>query len=84
MPVGVLSAGRMGNHWGLGMLANGGDCLDCNGGDAVDRLAFITDTADQVVSVLVVDSGGRARTANEPDTGGYHTYNFITGKAKYS
>lgn len=47
-----------------------------------NRLALITDTADQVVSVLVVDSGGRARITNEPDTGGYHTYNFITGKAK--
>ncbi len=41
-PFGVLSAGRMGNHWGLGMLANGGDCADCDSGDAADRVAFLT------------------------------------------
>jgi len=41
-PVGVLLAGRMGNQWGLGMLANGGDCADCDSGDAADRVAFLT------------------------------------------
>lgn len=41
-PVGVLAAGRMGSQWGLGMLANGGDCADCDSGDAADRIAFIT------------------------------------------
>jgi uncharacterized protein (TIGR04551 family) len=41
-PVGYLAAGRMGTQWGLGMLSNGGDCLDCNLGDAADRLAFVT------------------------------------------
>ena len=42
LPFGVLALGRMGNHWGLGMFANGGDCLDCDGGDSVDRVAFLT------------------------------------------
>lgn len=41
-PIGVIAAGRMGNAWGLGMLANGGDCPDCDSGDAQDRLAFVT------------------------------------------
>lgn len=41
-PIGMLSAGRMGSHWGLGMLANGGDCLDCDRGDAADRVAFVS------------------------------------------
>jgi uncharacterized protein (TIGR04551 family) len=41
-PFGILSAGRMGSHWGLGMLTNGGDCADCNSGDAADRIAFVT------------------------------------------
>jgi uncharacterized protein (TIGR04551 family) len=41
-PIGYFAAGRMGNQWGLGMLSNGGDCLDCNLGDAADRLAFVT------------------------------------------
>jgi len=39
-PFGLLAVGRMGNQWGLGMLANGGDCSDCDSGDAVDRVAF--------------------------------------------
>ena len=41
-PFGLLAAGRMGNHWGLGMLANGGDCASCDSGDAADRVAFFT------------------------------------------
>lgn len=41
-PFGLLAGGRMGNHWGLGMLANGGDCDNCDRGDAADRIAFIT------------------------------------------
>lgn len=41
-PFGLLAAGRMGSHWGLGMLANGGDCADCDSGDAADRIAFVT------------------------------------------
>ena len=28
----------MPNHWGLGIMANAGQCIDCDFGDAVDRL----------------------------------------------
>ena len=42
MPFGVLAVGRMGAHWGLGMVNHGGDCFDCDGGDSADRLAFVT------------------------------------------
>lgn len=41
-PFGVLLAGRMGAHWGLGMLAHGGDCASCDSGDSADRVAFVT------------------------------------------
>ncbi len=41
-PIGVIAAGRMGSQWGLGILTNGGDCVDCDSGDAADRIAFIT------------------------------------------
>ncbi len=51
LPFGYLAAGRMGTHWGLGMLANGGDCLDCDSADASDRLAFITPLADHIWAV---------------------------------
>jgi uncharacterized protein (TIGR04551 family) len=42
LPIGMLAVGRMGNQFGLGMYANGGDCLDCDAGDSVDRIAFLT------------------------------------------
>ncbi len=48
LPFGYLAAGRMGTHWGLGMVANGGDCLDCDSGDASDRVAFITPLAGHI------------------------------------
>ncbi len=41
-PVGLIKAGRMGTHWGLGILSNDGNCYDCDYGDTVDRLMFIT------------------------------------------
>jgi len=41
-PLGYFAAGRMGAHWGLGMLSNGGDCPDCDSGDAADRITFAT------------------------------------------
>ena len=41
-PFGLLAVGRMGNQWGLGMLANGGDCDRCDAGDAADRVIFST------------------------------------------
>ena len=47
-PLGVLAAGRIGSSWGLGMLTNGGDCADCNYGDAADRVAFISPLAGHI------------------------------------
>ena len=40
-PLGILAVGRMGAHFGLGIAANGGDCEDCDHGDAADRAAFV-------------------------------------------
>jgi uncharacterized protein (TIGR04551 family) len=47
-PFGVIAAGRMGNQFGLGITANGGDCIDCDVGDAADRIMFATPLADHV------------------------------------
>ena len=66
-PFGVLAAGRMGSHWGLGMLANGGDCADCDSGDAADRIAFMSPIASHVwAAAFDVTSSGpfRNRTAS--------------------
>ena len=42
-PVGILRFGRMGSQWGVGMLHNDGNCLDCDWGDTVDRLMFVSE-----------------------------------------
>jgi uncharacterized protein (TIGR04551 family) len=45
-PVGLLRFGRMNAHWGLGMVRNDGECLDCDFGDQVDRVLFVTEPFD--------------------------------------
>lgn len=50
-PFGVIAAGRMGNQFGLGMTANSGDCIDCDAGDAADRILFATPLADHVFAL---------------------------------
>ncbi|MBW2736464.1 MAG: TIGR04551 family protein, partial [Deltaproteobacteria bacterium] len=37
---GLLKVGRMPWHWGLGLMANDGECWDCNHGDNVDRISY--------------------------------------------
>ena len=51
--------GRMRHHWGLGLLANGGACLDCNYGDAVDRVQATTQLFNIYLSLSwdMVDEG---------------------------
>ena len=44
-PFGPLRFGRMPNHWGVGLVANDGDCMDCDYGDNVDRVSFQTTLA---------------------------------------
>ncbi len=51
LPFGLLAAGRMGAHWGTGMVANGGDCADCDSGDAADRVALLVPAADHIFAV---------------------------------
>ncbi len=41
-PLGLLAFGRMQSHWGLGVLANNGNCLDCDFGDSVDRIMGVS------------------------------------------
>lgn len=42
-PIGILRFGRMGSHWGLGILHNDGSDLDANHGDTIDRMAFMAE-----------------------------------------
>jgi len=43
IPLGAFYFGRMPSHWGLGMLRNDGNCLDCNLGDTVDRFILVAE-----------------------------------------
>jgi len=47
-----------------------------------DRLCLITDAADQVVSVQLVEDLARARSLDLADLSGYHTYNFVSYRVK--
>jgi uncharacterized protein (TIGR04551 family) len=50
-PIGLFAVGRIGSHWGLGMLTNGGDCADCDSGDAADRAALVTPLAGHLFAI---------------------------------
>jgi uncharacterized protein (TIGR04551 family) len=69
-PIGLFVAGRMGNNWGLGMLANSGDCLDCDTGDAADRIAWIAPMFGHIFA-LAYDFSATLVTA---PVGGGQTY----------
>ncbi len=66
-PLGVLAAGRMGAHFGLGMVASGGDCDDCSGGDAADRLAFVSPLLGHLVAVSYDLTASGPFTANRAE-----------------
>jgi uncharacterized protein (TIGR04551 family) len=48
-PFGMLAFGRMPNHWGMGMFANDGSCLDCDYGTTWDRVMFVTKIAGHYI-----------------------------------
>lgn len=69
-PVGFVIAGRMSNTWGLGMLANSGECVDCNSVDVSDRVAFVTSLVGHlwVAAYDFSSTGlGTSRAYNVPD-----------------
>ncbi len=49
-PIGILRFGRMGSHWGLGVVHNDGNGLDNDWGDTVDRVSF---TAEPIAGFYV-------------------------------
>lgn len=73
LPFGLIAAGRMGTHWGLGMVANGGDCLDCDSSDSSDRVAFITPVLGHIVALAYDFSatGPQAARPNQNRTVGF-------------
>lgn len=49
-PLGQLRFGRMGDHWGLGMLHNAGNGLNQDYGDTVDRIMFAAKINDWLIA----------------------------------
>lgn len=64
-PVGMLLAGRMGNNWGLGMVASAGDDLDDDYDDSVDRIGFVTTLFDHLI-VVAYDFNANGPTSASP------------------
>ncbi len=54
-PVGLFKFGRMGDQWGLGIVHNDGNCLDCDYGVTVDRFEFIAEPLPGFVIVPMID-----------------------------
>lgn len=75
-PLGQLRFGRMGDHWGLGMLHNAGNGIDQDFGDTVDRLMFAAKINDWIFApafdfpnegVSAVSSAGRPFDVSQLD-----------------
>jgi uncharacterized protein (TIGR04551 family) len=64
-PVGILRFGRMGSHWGLGMLRNDGNCLDCDFGDTVDRVQFVTEPFAGFYVTPMIDFNAEGVTSDQ-------------------
>lgn len=64
LPIGVLSAGRMGAlvDWGTGFFINSGSCLDCDQGDVGDRIAFAMPIFDHIAA-FAFDFGASGPTS---------------------
>lgn len=51
LPIGVISAGRMPSHFGLGIAANDGNALDDDLGDRADRIGIVVPMLGHVAAV---------------------------------
>ena len=69
-PVGLLKFGRMGDQFGLGIVHNDGNCLDCNYGVTVDRFEFIAEPLPGFLIVPMVDFNIEGLVWNSPNTQG--------------
>ena len=89
-PLGIFRFGRMGAHWGLGMQWNDGNCLDCDNGDTVDRLMFVTELFDGLYVAPMLDfnveglvgsnHSGPATQTDLSNVDDSHSYNIAIAK----
>jgi uncharacterized protein (TIGR04551 family) len=67
-PIGLLKFGRMGDQFGLGIVHNDGNCLECDYGVTVDRFQFVAEPLPGFFIVPTIDFDWRAgeRTRSAP------------------
>ena len=70
-----VKLGRMGSHWGMGLLANDGNCDTCDYGDTVDRIMVSTSRLDPVRLSLAADTRAEGFINKDDDT---HSF-LLTG-----
>jgi hypothetical protein len=70
-----IKVGRMGSHFGMGLLANDGNCETCEHGDTVDRVMISTSKIDPVRISLAVDMRSEGFVNRNDDT---HSF-LLTG-----
>ena len=54
-PIGLLKFGRMGDQYGMGIVHNDGNCLDCDYGVTVDRFQFVAEPLPGFFIVPTID-----------------------------
>jgi uncharacterized protein (TIGR04551 family) len=70
LPFGLLQVGRVGNSWGLGVMADAGDGPDDDVDDQVDRLGFVTTVFDHFVGLAYDVNATGPSTASSRDPAG--------------
>ena len=89
-PIGLLKFGRMGDQYGLGIVHNDGNCLDCDHGSTVDRFQFVAEPLPGFFIVPTLDFdleglvSGRVNTQGQPydvtNADDAHTFGIILAR----
>ena len=89
-PIGLLKFGRMGDQYGLGIVHNDGNCLECDHGVTVDRFQFVAEPLPGFFLVPTIDFdleglvSGRVGSQGQPydvtNADDSHTFGIIIAR----
>ena len=81
-PFGQLRVGRQPQHFGLGLLANGGNGIDQDFEDNADQILFATRVAGHyIVPAYSISSSGAVGRGGGSGIGGDNNFNYLQGEA---